>query len=266
MPPATPRIGMIGCGAMGQALRAALLASQPSIPVGAVLTREEAVPADPSLQQFRDIRDFIRWRPTLVVECAGHEAVKEAVPELLRSGIDVVMLSIGALADQTVFDHVTKSAEAGNARMIAATGAIGGIDALRSARAAGLTRVSYTGRKPPAAWAGSIAEQSVDLSRLTQATAIFEGDAATAARLFPKNANVTAAVALAGIGFARTRVRLIAEPGISRNLHEIEAAGAFGTLRVALENEALPDNPRTSWLAALNAEYLVRREIGRLEF
>jgi aspartate dehydrogenase len=216
-------------------------------------------------RQFHALDDFIEWRPSLVVECAGHAAVKDAVPSLLKNGTDVIVLSIGSFADAEVYDAANRAAAEGGGRLIAATGAIGGIDALRSARAAGLDRVTYVGRKPPAAWQGSPAAKEFDLARLSAATTIFEGDAATAAKLYPKNANVTAAVALAGIGFSGTRVTLVADPALSRNVHEIEASGAFGTMRVVLENEALPGNPKSSWLAALNAEYLVRREMSGLE-
>lgn len=229
------------------------------------LLRDGSGKAGDSAQRFCTVDDFIAWRPFLAVECAGHAAVKDIVPLLLKSGTNVIVLSIGSFADPKIFDAASHAAAEGGSRLIAATGAIGGIDALRSARAAGLAQVNYLGRKPPAAWEGSPASKEFDLAALKKPTVIFEGDAANAAKLYPKNANVTAAVALAGIGFSKTKVTLVAEPGLSRNVHEIEASGAFGSIRVTLENEALPGNPKSSWLAALNAEYLVRREISRLE-
>jgi aspartate dehydrogenase len=256
---------MIGCGAIGAVLLSNLRATTPSIEIGAILLRKESGTANGTARCLRTIDDFIAWRPSLVVECAGHAAVKDVVPRILQSGADVIVLSIGSFADPAVFAAARDAAAVGGSRLIAATGAIGGIDALRSARAAGLTRVNYVGRKPPAAWEGSPASKSFDLATIAKPTVIFEGDAATAAQLYPKNANVTAAVALAGVGFSKTTVSLVADPSLSRNAHEIEASGAFGTIRVALENEALPGNPKSSWLAALNAEYLVRREISRLE-
>jgi aspartate dehydrogenase len=256
---------MIGCGAIGKALRANLASGAPPIAVGAILLRNEAHASNDPAQRFHAVEDFIAWGPSLVVECAGHAAVKDVVPRVLSSGADVIVLSIGSFADDAVFEAANKAAAEGGARLIAATGAIGGLDALRSARAAGLTQVRYVGRKPPAAWAGSPASKTFDLASLAKATVIFEGDAATAAQLYPKNANVTAAVALAGVGFSDTKVTLVADPSLARNVHEVEAAGAFGTIRVALENEPLPSNPKSSWLAALNAEYLVRREISGFE-
>ncbi|MDI4237112.1 DUF108 domain-containing protein [Bradyrhizobium sp. Arg237L] len=79
-------------------------------------------------------------------------------------------------------------------------------------------------------------------------------------RLFPKNANVTAAVSLAGVGFSKTLVRLIADPSIARNQHLLRAVGGFGEMEIRLTNEPLPDNPKTSWLAALSIEQAIRRE------
>lgn len=259
------RLGLIGCGAIGRALRANLHSAAPPIEVGAILLRNENGTPGETAHRFHSVDDFIAWRPSLVVECAGHAAVKDIVPAVLRSGATVIVLSIGSFADPDVFNAASRAATDGSSRLIAATGAIGGIDALRSARAAGLSKVAYVGRKPPAAWQGSPASKEFNLATLSKPKVIFDGDAATAARLYPKNANVTAAVALAGIGFSQTKVTLVADPGLSRNVHEVEASGAFGTIRVALENEALPGNPKSSWLAALNAEYLVRREISGLE-
>ena len=61
-----------------------------------------------------------------------------------------------------------------------ASGAIGGLDILRTGGRAGLSRGVYRGVKPPAAWKGSPAEDAVDLDALTEPTVFFEGDAAEA--------------------------------------------------------------------------------------
>ncbi|HVR54655.1 MAG TPA: aspartate dehydrogenase, partial [Pseudorhodoferax sp.] len=166
-------------------------------------------------------------------------------------------VSVGALGDAALRAEIEEAARAGGGRPLVASGAIGGLDALRAARAsgaAGLHSVRYTGRKPPLAWAGTPAEARCDLAAVREPTVVFEGHAAEAARAFPKNANVTAAVALAGIGFERTAVTLVADPGVTANVHELQATGAFGSLSLQLANAPLPDNPKTSWLAALSIE------------
>jgi aspartate dehydrogenase len=128
-------------------------------------------------------------------------------------------------------------------------GAIGGLDVLGAARMAGLERVDYTGRKAPKAWRGTRAERLVDLDGVTEAGVFFEGDARTTALEFPQNANVVAAVALAGIGFEKTRVRLMVDPAASSNRHRVEASGAFGQFAVDVTARTLPQNPKTSMLA-----------------
>jgi aspartate dehydrogenase len=265
----TERIGVIGMGAIGRrvvdALRAGCLAASPF----AALEKEKhagRVDAASGIEVFTSVDALIGWKPTLVIECAGHTAVADAVPALLSHGIDVVVASVGALADDQLRTALDKASREGSARLILASGAIGGLDALRSARAGGLAQVKYIGRKPPRAWAGSPAEESFELSSITQPTTIFKGTARQAARLYPKNANVTAAVALSGVGFDATEVELVADPSVSTNVHEVEAAGGFGRLVIRLENNPLPDNPKTSWLAALSIEEAVERRFANMTF
>ncbi len=261
-----PVIASIGFGAMARSL-ASSLASRPGdlritsalLPAGLEASLPDGV------TRWSTVDELIAARPDLVVECATHQAVHESVPQLLAAGIDTVIVSIGALGAPGALERIEDAARSGGGRAILISGAIGGLDVLRAARLAGLDEVTYVGRKPPAAWMGTPAEALLDLPVLTEAATIFEGSAAEAARLYPKNANVTAAVALAGIGFEETRVRLVADPAATGNSHEVEASGAFGSFRVALNNKPLPDNPKTSRLAALSLEQAVIRHFSFVE-
>ncbi|XBS70337.1 aspartate dehydrogenase [Acerihabitans sp. KWT182] len=130
----------------------------------------------------------------------------------------------------------------------------------------GWTACVTRGRKPPRSWKGSAAEQAIDLDNITEATVIFEGTATESSLRYPKNANVTAAVALSGIGFNDTHVQLIADPAVDKNIHEIHAKGSFGEMFVRLSNNSLPDNPKTSWLAALSIEEAILKQIETFIF
>jgi aspartate dehydrogenase len=178
--------------------------------------------------------------------------VAEHGDKVLRSGTDLLVISVGALADPALLGRLKSAAHDGSSRILLPAGAIGGIDAIAAMRVAGLTSVRYRSRKPPAAWRGSPAEQVADLGKLTQRTVLFKGTAGEAALLYPQNANVAAAVALAGLGFDATEVELVADPDAPGNVHEIEAEGAAGRFAIQLQGKPSRSNPKTSALAAMS--------------
>ncbi|HLX29078.1 MAG TPA: aspartate dehydrogenase [Casimicrobiaceae bacterium] len=198
----------------------------------------------------------------LALECAGHDAVATYVPELLRRGIDTIIASVGALAEPGLPERLEHAALYGNAQLVLVPGAIAGIDALCAAKIRSIDTVSYTGRKPPRGWFGTPAEDRADLASIRDATVVFEGNAREAARLYPKNANVAAMIALAGIGMERTCVSLIADPNVTRNTHTVHVSGDFGQLDVTIAAETLPTNPKTSALAALSILRAVENRVG----
>lgn len=202
-----------------------------------------------------------------VVDCAGHQALRSYGAGILRAGFDLTTVSLGALADPALEEDLRRAAIAGGTTLSLASGAIGALDALRSARIGELQRVRYVGRKPPEGWRGSPAGDRLDLSALADTPAThFTGTAREAARAYPKNANVAAAVALAGIGFDRTEAELIADPTLTANMHEIHAEGAFGTLEFRISGKPLPGNPRSSALAAMSVVDTVLQSASPIRF
>jgi aspartate dehydrogenase len=139
------------------------------------------------------------------------------------------------------------------------SGAIAGLDGIKSASMGHIEHVTMTSRKPPVAWEGApyLVDRGVSLKALTQEQEIFYGPVRLAARGFPQNLNVSAAVSLAGIGPDKTMIRAVAVPGLPRNCHDIEVEGEFGLFRFHIEN--IPsENPKTGRLTALSIVRSIR--------
>lgn len=252
---ASARVGvaLIGYGAIGRVVADAVLTIDGLTLVG-LLVRDgslQRVAADAlgGVRVTTRAEELLASSPQIVVECAGHAGLHIHAETLLRGGVDLLIASVGALADATLERRLRSAAAAGGSRMLIPAGAMAGLDALGAARMAGLDRVDYTGRKAPAAWRGTRAERVVDLDAVMTPTVFFEGSAREAALDYPQNANVVGAVALAGLGFDRTRVRLMVDPGEARNQHGIAASGAFGELSANVIAQTLMTNPKTSKLA-----------------
>jgi len=197
-------VGLIGCGGIAQDVLAALRASPANgVSIVGALARpgrgEAARARLCGIDVVEALDDLLARGPALVAEVAGQSAVAEHGDAVLRSGVDCLVISVGALADPALFARLRSAAHDGSSRILLPAGAIGGLDAIAAMRVAGLTSVRYRSRKPPAAWRGSPAERTVDLDRLTRRTVLYKGTAGEAALLYPQNANVAAAVALAGL-------------------------------------------------------------------
>lgn len=200
--------------------------------------------------------------PRLVLECAGQAAVAEHGPAILRRGIDLVVASVGALADEGVARELRSAAQGGGGTLLMAPGAMAGMDGLLAARLGGLASVTYVSIKPPEAWRGAAANEAGEPDGSDAERVIFEGSAREAALLYPKNANVAVSIGLAGLGLDATRVRLIASRFAQGPRGIIEAEGAFGRFSFDIFARASPDNPKSSQLTAYSLLQCARLGIG----
>ncbi|MCE8425116.1 MAG: aspartate dehydrogenase [Candidatus Methanoperedens sp.] len=191
----------------------------------------------------------------IVVECASQAAVREFGEKVLISGKNLMVLSAGALLDSVLLRKLISAAAEHDCRIYVPSGAIAGLDGLKSANIASIERVVLTTTKSPAGLKGApfIMENKIDLASIHDRTLLFEGNAMDAIMAFPANVNVAASLSLAGIGEKDTWVRIFVDPQASRNIHEITVEGAFGKFTGRIENVPSPANPRTSYLAALSA-------------
>ena len=251
---------LIGLGAIGRAL-VERTHDWPGLSLRHVVVTPRSVSAaqqwlGPQVEVLTEVPPDAQW----ILECAGHGAIEQHVLPALQRGIECALLSVGALASTDLALRLENAARAGQTQVHVLSGAIGGIDAIAAARWGGLSEVTYTGRKPPQGWRGSAAESVLNLDQLTQAAVLMEGSAAEVALKYPKNANVAATIALAGLGLQATRARLVADPSVSENIHEIDVRGAFGQMQLTMRGQPLPENPKTSMLTVLSAmRYLGQR-------
>ena len=208
-----------------------------------------------------DALQLVAEKPDLVVEAASQAAVRQYAVALLEAGVDILLMSVGALADPSLMERIARAAEEHGRRVHLPSGAIGGLDVLRAARVDRLDEVTLVTSKPPRALAGApfFDTHPIDLAAIKARTVIYEGPAAEAVRLFPANVNVAAALSLAGIGAERTRMQVVADPALDRNVHEVVARGSFGELTLRLANVPSPTNPKTSFLACLSGLATLRR-------
>ena len=234
---ALPGIEIVAVAARAGSARAPALAAEFSVPL---------VVGDKALRAVR---------PDAVLEAASHDALREHLVSLLDDGISVVVLSAGALADERLRGAAEAAAAKTGAKLYVPSGGIGGTDALKAACVAGVDEVSIEVAKPPAAWKGIpyVEAQGVRLDRLESRKVLFEGSARDGVPHFPQNVNIAAVLSMAGIGFDRTRLRVVADPILTRNTHSIEVSGRSGRFRLVLENVPAPENPKTAWLACYSA-------------
>ncbi|MCZ2260286.1 aspartate dehydrogenase [Sporosarcina sp. G11-34] len=245
-------IGLVGCGSIGQFLLEKINEEKlfSDYRITSVLDDREST-SDKLLDLsrryefkiFQEIEAFLDAGMGIVVECANIKVAKEYACKIVEQK-DLLLISIGALSDATLYKELHSIAKSKGTKVYLPSGAIGGLDIVKAANTTGgLEAVSLVTRKPADALSGKLLEKEM---------VIFEGPAKQAIQEFPQNANVAITLSLAGIGVDETRVKIIADPTISKNMHTIHATGEFGKLELTIENNPSPTNPKTSYLTGLS--------------
>ena len=257
------KVALIGCGAIGTALAQAIDKGRAG---GAELVWLYDLKPEKSEALAKKLRSKPRMAKSvaeiyadktvgMVIEAASQLAVEQYSIDVLRSGKDLMVMSVGAFADERLLEGVRGVAEESGHRIYIPSGAVLGIDGVKAATVGGIKEAILTTRKPPDAliYSAYLSEHDIDLTRLKEPRVVFEGSAREAVKAFPESVNVAATLSLAGIGLDKTKVRIIADPSLDQNIHEIRVRGKAGEFVIEARNVPFPDTPQTSYLAALSA-------------
>ena len=241
-------VGIIGCGAIGaliaEAVEKGIVGCDALIVYDYNTARAEQLKHSlhTAVTVVESVDRMIRLKPTVIVEAASQQAVKDYLDKILSGNIDLIVMSVGALLGLKV-----KSA-----KIHFPSGAIGGLDAISAAALAGIDKVVLTTRKNP---------RVLDLDNREEKL-VYDGDAEEAVRRFPREMNVAAALALT-VAPEKVRVKVVSDPNVDKNVHEIQVKWKHGDMLLKFANEPHPENPKTSALAAWSAIELLKKLLTR---
>ncbi len=191
----------------------------------------------------------------LIIEAASQTAVEQYSLRALRSGKNLLIMSVGALANKMLLERVRSEATRRGCKVYIPSGAVLGIDGVKAAKLDEIHEAILTTRKPPAAlrYSEYLKKHYTRIDGLKRPKVVFDGTARRAVKAFPASVNVAATLSLVGIGFDKTRVRIILDPKIKQNRHKIYIRSKAGEFVAETRNVPFSDKPRTSYLAALSA-------------
>jgi aspartate dehydrogenase len=267
------RVAVLGAGVIARLVMQAWRdGALPGVELAGVAARDGSVRAAQLSRNFgvpQTAARALRELPAeVILEAAGHAAVREHLVPLLETGKTVVVLSAGALVDDSLRTAAEQAARRSGGQLYVPSGGIGGLDVLKAACAGGVDEVSIQVAKPPVAWKGIeyVEAKRFQLDGLREPLTLFEGPAREGVPHFPQNVNIAAVLSLAGVGLDRTRLKVVADPALRDNTHTIRVSGATGRFTLVLENVPSPDNPKTSWLACYSAVAALRELASKARY
>lgn len=242
-------VGIIGCGAIANIMTNFAVEGKLGVNLKYFYDRDIERAENLALQVngtvVLEIKDMLN-KVDLVIEAASPQAVAEIVPLILEHGKNVLIMSIGALMDFKLKENLEKIAASTGAKIYAPSGAIVGLDGIKAASIGKIKEASLITRKPP---------KSLGIKAEGE-TILYEGKASTAVKEFPTNINVAAALSLACK--KDVDVKIIADPSVDRNMHEVHVIGDSGEFTTITRNVRCSMNPKTSVLAAYSAIKLLK--------
>jgi len=258
------RVGIIGYGSIGKEIIAATSRNEiQNARIVALFDKESTVfnkvdYDNGELNLFSDFDEFynsdIYSNIDIIIECASKGAIKEYGKKIIDSKKDLIVLSVGAFSDEKYLIELQNLSNLNNTKILIPSGAIAGLDSIRSVKKYLNTLTIVTTKNPKSLIGAPYFKTSkIRIDEILKETVLFEGNAVDAIELFPANVNVAVSVALAGIGLVKTQVKIVADPTLSVNKHEIVAKGSFGEIHIVVQNIPSPTNPKTSYLASLSA-------------
>ena len=242
-------VGIIGCGAIANIIASRVVPEDNNIEIKYFYDKD--VERAENLATFAGgvaVLDFDTMLNDvdLVLECASPDSVKQLAPKVLEKGIDMIIMSIGAFMDSDFYTKVLNIARENDAHIHLPSGAIVGLDGIKAVADFGLKEVTLVTRKSPKSLGKDIDSEEV----------LFEGKASQAVKEFPLNINVAATISMACN--RDIDVKIIVDPKVNRNVHEITAKGDFGEFKTITMNHPCTANPKTSMLAAISAIKLLK--------
>ena len=243
------KVGIIGCGAIANIITTSIVPENNSIEIAYLFDKDieraenlASLAGGVAALDFDEMVDNV----DLVLECASPDSVRSFAPEVLGKGRDMIIMSVGAFMDIDFYQNIEKIAKKNNAKIHLPSGAIVGLDGIKAVAKFGLKEVNLVTRKSPKSLGKNIDKEEI----------LFEGKASEAVKEFPLNINVAATISVACQ--MDINVKIIVDPNVDRNVHEITARGDFGEFKTTTMNYPCAANPKTSMLAALSAIRLLK--------
>jgi aspartate dehydrogenase len=263
-------IAIIGCGAIGSELAQNIdnkIIPNCSLSIIFDIDQKKLKSIYEKLQNkplvFNNFIEFIESphfkKIDLVVESASITAASNYVLDILRKGKDLMVMSIGVFSDYDFYKEVIQFLKVKSNNVFLPSGAIGGIDIIRSIKnhIESITLITTKNNKSLKG-APFFLNNKINIDEINKKQIIFDGNADDAIKQFPSNVNVSALISLAGIGFKRTTVKVIVDPNEYNNVHEINVKWKFGEFTIKVINKPSVENPKTSYLAILSATECLR--------